>query len=292
MRCHHPMSIKNGNGELVPVPCGRCMPCRVNHAQEWSFRIEQEMELAHTAHFITLTYSDEDVPRNDLGHTILVKSDFQKFLKRLRYHADQYYNIQAKTLDFNQAIKVPSIRYYLVGEYGEETFRAHGHAIIFNIPLETLKYLERIWRHGHVKIGTVTPASIKYVTKYITKIDSRDLEQRDLTKPFQLMSKGLGSVYVNDESREYHSRYKSMYTVNKKYKKRIGKFLEKKIHDTEQKQKKLDIVKKANARKAIIAQLEEEQKLRSEGVDLHQHYEKKMENENLLFNKNHKRNKL
>jgi len=292
MRCHHPMPLKQENGESFPVPCGRCMPCRVNRSQEWALRIESEMDSAKNAHFLTLTYDEENAPRNDLGHTILHKSDAQKFLKRLRYHADQFYKVQMESLGFNQTIKIPRIRYFFIGEYGEETFRAHYHAITFNVPTETIKYIERIWGQGFVKIGTVTPQSIRYVTKYITKVDTRDLELRDLTKPFTLVSQGMGANYVNEETRAYHSRRDSLYTINKKYKQRIGKYLENKIHETEEQKKEVRARKKHNALKAEIAQRKEETELREKGVDLYHHYKEKQESETRVFHKNHKRKKL
>jgi len=292
MICSNPMPLKQESGEIITVPCGRCMPCRVNHAQEWALRIETEMKDCYSAYFITLTYDDAQIPRNDLGNGILHKPDLQKFFKRLRYYADQYYKTQMENLGFNQTLKVPSIRYYAVGEYGEETYRPHYHAIVFNIPTETIKYLERIWQHGFVKIGTVTPKSIRYVTKYITKWDSRDLDTKELIKPFNVMSKGIGANYVNEESREYHSRKQSLYTINKKYKQRIGKYLENKIHDTDEKKARVAYHKKRNAAIAKQELLAEEAKLREQGVDLYKHYENKRESQEQLFIKNNKRNKL
>lgn len=61
------------------------------------------------SYFVTLTYSDEKLPPNGS----LLKKDLQLFMKRLRS-------------------KYPSqsIRYFGVGEYGDQTKRAHYHIIV------------------------------------------------------------------------------------------------------------------------------------------------------------------
>ena len=62
----------------------------------WSFRLNQEMKVSATAHFVTLTYSDEHVPYLDKetgeferGYSLFKKQtlyypDIQLYLKRLR----------------------------------------------------------------------------------------------------------------------------------------------------------------------------------------------------------------
>lgn len=82
---------------------------------------------------------------------ILVKKDMQDWLKRLR-----------------QNIRPFKIRYFLVGEYGGETQRPHYHVILFNFPLDLDldRVLTETWTFGLYHIGTVTPASIHYCSKY------------------------------------------------------------------------------------------------------------------------------
>jgi len=274
---------------MMYVPCGKCMPCRINNAQDWRFRLEQEMEVCSSAHFLTLTYRDGDLTRNDLGHPVLVKSDLQKFWKRLRKHIKTTEYEEIKNLPQNTAIEIPQIRYYAVGEYGEETKRPHYHAIAFNIPSSVIARLAETWKHGHVKVGTVTPASIGYVTKYVTKIDTRDMEALELTPPFNVQSQGLGANYVNDETREYHSRVASLYTINKGDKRqRLPRYIQNKIHVTEQ-------------QRAILVQ----QKLRDRAEREKKHVQKLMSGETsgskqraeaealeFRIKKNNKRNKL
>jgi len=270
MKCAHPHTMRR-DGQNLTVPCRKCMPCRIQHAMDWSFRIESELKYSKTAHFITLTYSEENIPRNDSGNGILVKSELQKFFKRLRfnvrYSEDRY--MLDNGIEHDRFVRFPSIKYYAVGEYGEESFRPHYHAIIFNIPTETLRIINKIWNKGHIKVGTVTPASIKYVTKYITKVDSRDIDLMDLTPPFNLISKGLGSSYVNPETTEYHSHIRTMSHVIKKTPKKIPNYYIPKLHDLEDPlvKRKLKYSKAKSAAKAKHFYDKQDQELRAKGIN-------------------------
>lgn len=122
-----------------------------------------ESQLHNDNCFITLTYDDEHLPSGGS----LVKSDFQKFMKLLRYY-DNGEN---------------TIRYYHCGEYGEQFRRPHYHAILFGldfpdkvlfrvrdgIRLYTSEALSKIWGKGFVTIGDVTFESAAYVARYVTK---------------------------------------------------------------------------------------------------------------------------
>lgn len=139
--------------------------------------------------FVTLTYEDDQLPETQE----ISKPELQKFIKRLRKHlGDQ------------------KIRYYAVGEYGEQTQRPHYHAIIFGLGLEDHKVkktntgyhilggpIEKSWKYGFTYGGTVTPESTLYVAGYIQKklygppavADGRE-------QPFALMSNKLGAEWV------------------------------------------------------------------------------------------------
>ena len=74
-------------------------------------RIMNEVRMHDVSCFVTLTYNDENLPKDNT----LVKEDLQKFWKDLRYR-----------------IFPEKIRYFASGEYGDETQRPHYHAVIFN----------------------------------------------------------------------------------------------------------------------------------------------------------------
>lgn len=145
----------------LTVPCGQCIGCRLERSRQWAIRIVHEGQMHDDNCFITLTYDPEHLPP---GNT-LVKSDFQKFMKRLR-----------KELD------IP-VRYYHCGEYGETTMRPHYHAIIFGWrpidpslfatsgehPLYESPTLTRIWGLGHCTFGELTFDTAAYTARYVTK---------------------------------------------------------------------------------------------------------------------------
>lgn len=132
--------------------------------------------------FVTLTYSPENLPPRGL-----MKSDLQKYLKRLR-----------------RAIS-HKIKYYACGEYGEKnTERAHYHLIIFNQPKgETYRGLalpgnplHDAWRKGNVFVGFATQDSMRYTAQYIDKKLENEIQKKpgydERNVEFQICSQGLG----------------------------------------------------------------------------------------------------
>ncbi len=127
--------------------------------------------------FITLTYDDDNLPWD----YSLVKSHFQKFMKRMR----KKYNDK-------------EIRYYHCGEYGEATpendyiARPHYHAIIFNHECKdkvlytisngnniySSNSLDDLWTKGKSYIGNVTFESAAYCARYILKkVNGKNAEE-------------------------------------------------------------------------------------------------------------------
>lgn len=185
-RCLTPFTKK---GDTVPLPCGRCPSCTSNRASGWSFRLMKEAERSSSALFITLTYSPEYLPLTKNGFADLCKVDIQKFMKRLR-----------KIMPHNTTLK-----YYVAGEYGTKSFRPHYHMILYNLPLEQIQDIEKVWKLGSVHIGQVEPASVGYTLKYISKPSRIPLHKNDdRLKEFSLMSKRLGDNYLTPNTITWH----------------------------------------------------------------------------------------
>lgn len=128
--------------------------------------------------FLTLTYSDENLPivKNKAGEVLpsVNKRHIQLFMKKLRKHI----NIK--------------IRYYQCAEYGTKNKRPHHHAIIYGweptdkiliskeneIPLYTSPELEKIWGKGKIAWGELTFDSAAYVARYcVEKINGNRAEK-------------------------------------------------------------------------------------------------------------------
>lgn len=136
--------------------------------------------------FVTLTYSPEFLPDGQN----LVPEDAQKFLKRLRKHYPP-----------------KSIRYYLVGEYGDVTQRPHYHLLLYGVPVEDTRVIADCWSRdkkplGHVVVGTVTFESAGYVAGYVTKKLTRPDDPRLAGRhpEFARMSlrPGIGALAIPD----------------------------------------------------------------------------------------------
>lgn len=164
MSCHSPVkAFRDSSGKVFfyekegtnsyPVPCGRCIGCRVERSLMWSTRCVHEAQMHELNCFVTLTYEKSPIT--------LVYRDFQLFMKRLREH-----------------FKVP-IRFFMCGEYGEKLARPHYHAILFGIDfVDRVRFgkslylsatLDRLWGHGFASVGSMTAASAGYVARYSLK---------------------------------------------------------------------------------------------------------------------------
>ncbi len=172
MACYHPISVgvpkpalrKGGPKRWVEqtVPCGNCLGCRANQARDWSIRILHESQIHLYSWFLTLTYSDENIPENGS----LYPEDLRGFFKTLRKQHEP-----------------EKLSYFACGEYGGETSRPHYHSVLFNhplldriphsrsssTPLWRSKTLESAWPYGHSEFSTVTPGSASYVAGYVRK---------------------------------------------------------------------------------------------------------------------------
>jgi len=167
--------------------------------------------------FLTLTYDDKHLPH---GGT-LAHEDVQKFLKRLRRHyvrnlpksklrrteaegllihsdkpaVHKYSPNPAAAGQKQQPFRFPKrrktlpiqyLRYYMCGEYGDKTQRAHYHMCLYgwdpsdkrfyttsgskiHSRIYTSKTLDKIWGNGQVWTGEVTFESAAYVARYIMK---------------------------------------------------------------------------------------------------------------------------
>lgn len=199
-------------GRRLLLPCRKCIGCRLDKSREWANRILLEQLYHQDPWFVTLTYDDEHLPRSfpvDSAtgeilsvHASLVKSDLQKFFKRLRKNSSQ------------------QLRYYCAGEYGTQTYRPHYHCIIFGLKLNDLKllktnfsnqpyftseFISKCWPYGIHVIGRVTFESAAYVARYTMKKAMHGYTQDYYDKAgiqpeFQTMSlkPGIGYQYLFD----------------------------------------------------------------------------------------------
>lgn len=204
MECVNPRSIYVRDKHVI-VPCGKCIACLSNKRNDWTFRLTEEHKVSKSALFVTLTYDWKHCPTDGSVN----KRDPQLFLKRLR-----------KRDGTNR------IRYYLTAEYGTKGGRPHYHVLLFNCNERDVR---ASWTLGIVHVGTVTLASVAYVTKYIVQPDS--LPSTKQTRPFALMSRayGIGAHYLSDDMVSWHRSGDKNYTIVNGNKVRLPRYYRDKI---------------------------------------------------------------
>lgn len=174
-------------------------------------RLNEQLKISSNAYFVTITYDNENISTS----YEVDKQDVQLFIKRLRKATPQ------------------KIRYYLVAEYGSRTFRPHYHAIMFDVDDNLPKAAEMIrnaWGKGNVLVGSVTPASIHYTTKYV--INKYETVGLDLKPPFALISKGLGKNYVERCTQFHDGNTERSYAVMEGgYKVPLPRYLKEKLYN-------------------------------------------------------------
>ncbi|WNK13292.1 MAG: replication initiator protein [Microvirus sp.] len=158
----NPLKALNSTNPMS-LPCGNCIGCRIDRADQWATRCMHEAQMHKQSSFITLTYSDEHLPEN----YSVSKREFQLFMKRLRKDLGS------------------QVRYFASAEYGPRTLRPHYHALIFGHAFYsdrqfkklnkhgdrtyTSPTLDRAWPFGLSDLGDVTHKSARYVAGYIMK---------------------------------------------------------------------------------------------------------------------------
>lgn len=177
MPCYHPLrAYKTAAGDVVfdekrrhgnitsqlDLPCGRCTGCRMQRVSHWATRIMHEAQSWSDNCFITLTYGRGNLPPN----SSLEHRDYQLFQKRLA------------------AKHGKTIRFYMCGEYGDETGRPHYHACLFNHNFYDRKErgksgsgedmyeseeLTKAWGMGNCTVQDLNERTAAYCAGYIMK---------------------------------------------------------------------------------------------------------------------------
>lgn len=192
----------------IPVPCGKCAECRKKARQDWSTRIQNEASMHEENAFITLTYNNENLPKNEKGQPTLRYVDVQLFLKRLRKAIFERFG--------------KKIRFYCVGEYGTKFSRPHYHLIIFGHAFyetrkvirkrgQFLDYIDDIitdcWKYGYHTVNDYSLSTASYVAGYVTKKLTAQAPPKSIEPEFHRMSRrdGIGKSYMIKYMKEVFS---------------------------------------------------------------------------------------
>lgn len=132
----------------TPFGCGQCLPCRINRRRLWTWRMFYESQQHEDNCFVTLTYSDEHLPADGS----LVIGDYQAWLKRLRFQ-----------------LQPRRFRYFIVGEYGDQTSRPHYHACLFGVGVFDAGLIDSSWGKGLTATFEFNEFTAQYTAGYVVK---------------------------------------------------------------------------------------------------------------------------
>lgn len=203
MKCLHPYYVdaKKTWGittfRWFPVPCGKCVGCRLARRQEWTFRLSEEVKDSHYVAFATLTYDEQHVPTletDELSDVLTLNyKDVQLFIKRFK-----------QTLLRKLSL---SLRYFCCGEYGSNTLRPHYHCIFFfrglsqdyvdDICITLPSIFRSCWSLGDILDfqQMKTNGAASYVNKYLHKFYKVELLEEQAVEK-SLKSQGIGRGYI------------------------------------------------------------------------------------------------
>ena len=214
--------------EPVLLPCKRCMLCCRNYKRGWAYRLVCEARMAPESMYLTLTVDPEHLaevfPGGSLRH-----EPFQKFMKRLRIKLARGYDY-SYVPPFTSSSLLGSlprimqrrhyqrklIRYYMCGEYGEQSMRPHYHCCVFGARFPDAFFAKKVggeayytsptllelWPYGRMSLfSDVTARSAAYVAGYVEKKLERDQEAfkaLGMMPEYVRMSNGLGLDYFDE----------------------------------------------------------------------------------------------
>lgn len=168
----------------APFGCGQCLPCRINRRRLWTWRQVMESFCHEQNCFITLTYDDAHLPRTEDGKATLVPDHATLFIKRLRE--------RVRSADERR------FRYFLVGEYGDESDRPHYHATLFGLGPLDAPLIQASWSGGFSYTAEFNEKTAQYVCGYVVKkMVAKDHPQLAGRRPeFARMSRrpGIGAA--------------------------------------------------------------------------------------------------
>lgn len=200
MRCINPFrAFRLVNGEVVPtaragmkvlaelqLPCGQCMPCRINKSTDWLTRLVAESFCWRDTISACFTFSDENLPADGSVSKVLIQKALRKLRKAVAKRGGERF------------------RYFLIAEYSPSG-RPHYHLILFNYLPPDLRpdvasragspqwrsdELSEAWRLGLVNFQMFTPSAAAYVAGYYVEKLTGDMARPGVAPEFMLASRG------------------------------------------------------------------------------------------------------
>lgn len=241
MKCKSPIT-KNG----LKIPCGCCVACRINETTDWTIRSVFELHAHETASFVTLTYNEENYPKNGSISKMFLQEFYDELQHKYKYRT-------GKTL-----------RFFSCGEYGDHTHRAHYHGIIYGLNPDPFdkknkdrELIADSWHYCNKEmfnwnqrdfnknaINFVSRETCQYVAGYVQKklksFRAEEYKKLGIEAPFKIQSKGLGLQYALDNAEQLRENGFTYYNgkrvrIPRYFREKLG--IEKIFEETEEDEK-------------------------------------------------------
>ena len=251
--CEHPKKVHNPYlDEDMFVPCGECDICRAKKSLSWTERLELERASHPYCLFGTLTYSDEFLPKftvsadgfvdestGELVPFIDISNDYldntsidyigvrgclpvgsvkdcQNFIKRVRSKVLHNPSSEGRADRY--------VRYFLVCELGETTFRPHYHFIFFTSSKWLAEHAKSVvsscWQTdgrcsdskelGIVDCQNVQASASSYVAGYLNSfVSCPKIYHYKRFRPFCLFSKSPSIGTLFSDAKEVQELFNS-----------------------------------------------------------------------------------
>lgn len=187
-----PIILEDHGNVKIFVGCGKCYYCLQKRRKEWFVRNLQELNdpMTKMATFVTLTYNEESLTRNDQGVAVFNKQHLQKFIDRFRKRLFRHHKCHT--------------RYFAVSEYGDKSGRPHYHVLFYHDALvHELAYqdeLDASWPFQDIMTDWhfLEPGSISYVCNYVLSYIFSS--KHKVERPFLLASRSpaIGFGFLED----------------------------------------------------------------------------------------------
>lgn len=233
IKCLHPRKIVNSySHEVVVVPCGHCKACLMRKSYKNTQRCEFERIANGYCLFITLTYSNQYVPRvlpirQDNGTT-----DWIGVNDRLQDNGEVYFTssyddsslcallekcklngclgilVKKDLQNYLKRVRKhiskyynEKVRFYACGEYGPTTLRPHFHILLFFNSAKLAENIRQIvfqaWKMGIVDSSFVNGSASSYVASYVnSRANLPEVLASSTSRPFSSHSFFLGETIL------------------------------------------------------------------------------------------------